>query len=79
MIDHLHIRSSLREHSNRGNVSERVRRKSNRFLVEIIAMIARVELRWRRILILRSEGAGKAITMTFVRDEFLDKPTAENV
>jgi len=42
-------------------------------------MIPRVGLRWRRILTLRSEGAGQRITMTFVRDEFLDKRTAEDV
>ena len=56
-----------------------VRRKSNRFLPEITAMIPRIGLRCRRILTLRSEAAGQAITMTFVRDEFLDKRTAEDV
>src|SRR4029434_2489123 len=48
---------SLRARGNRGYVSERVRRKSNRFLLEITAIIAHVGLRWRRILTLRSEGA----------------------
>ncbi len=73
------IRSSLRAHSNHENVSERVRRKSNSFSLGNTAMIPRVGLRWRRILTLRSEGAGQRITMTFVRDEFLDKRTAEDV
>jgi hypothetical protein len=63
---------------NRGNVSERVRRKSNRFLPEITAMIPRIGLRCCRILTC-SEAAGQPVTMTFVRDEFLDKRTAEDV
>jgi hypothetical protein len=58
MIEHPRIRSSLRAHSNQGNISEHVRRKSNRFLLEITAMIPRVGLQCRRILTLRSEGAG---------------------
>jgi hypothetical protein len=73
------IGDSLRAHSNHENVSERVRRKSNRFLPEDTAMIPRVGLRCRRIRTLCSEAAGQAITMTFVRDEFLDRQTAENV
>jgi len=42
-------------------------------------MIPRVGLRCRRILALRSEVARQPATMTFVRDEFLDKRTAEDV
>ena len=48
-------------------------------LLEIIAMIARVGLRCRRILTLRCEAAGQPVTITFVRDEFLDKHTDEDV
>jgi hypothetical protein len=73
------IASSLRAGGNRGNVSRRVRRKSNRFLPENTAIIPRVGLRCRRILTLRREAAGQPVTMTFVRDEFLDKQTAEDV
>jgi len=64
---------------NRGNTRERVRRKSNRFLPENTAMIPRVGLRYRWILTLRGEAAGQPVTMTFVRNEFLDKQTAEDV
>jgi len=46
----LDIGSSLRAQGNRGDVSERVRRKSNRFLPEITTMIPRIGLRCRRIL-----------------------------
>ncbi len=42
-------------------------------------MIPRIGLRCRRIRTLRSEAAGQAITMTFVRYEFLDKQTPEDV
>jgi hypothetical protein len=71
------IASSLRAGGNRGNVSERVRRKSHRFLPENTAMIPRVGLRCRRILPLRSEVAGQAITNPSLA--FLDKDTVEDV
>ena len=73
------IASSSRPGGNRGNVREGVRRKSHRFLPENTAMIPRVGLRCRRILRLRSEAAAQPTTMTFVRNEFLDKRTAEDV
>jgi len=77
MIDHPHIRSSLRAHSNHGNMSERVRRKSNRFLLEITAMIRRVGLWCLGMLTLRSEAAGKQLQTPSI--EFLDKDMVEDI
>jgi hypothetical protein len=79
MIDHPHIRSCLRAHSNHENVSRRVRRKSNRFLPEEKCDDS---TRWTTMspdtnTVQRSGGASNY--NDFPRDEFLDKQTAEDV